>query len=272
MELINAVILAIIQGVAEFLPVSSSGHLAVAQHFLPNFNQPGMAYDILLHFATLGSVVLYFRRDLIGLIKGVFTGKTDKSYELPQSPRHIALMVIVATIPVVVAGLLIRSFAAEAFKNLPFVASMFLVTATALFITKFSVRDGKKSIGTMQALLIGTAQAVAILPGISRSGFTIAAAIMLLVDKKYAAKFSFFISIPAILGAVVVEGSDIFQLLSLGTNELIVCLAGAVTAFLVGYMAIHLLLKTVVQSKFHYFAYYCFPLGVVLLATVIWGS
>ncbi len=270
MNLAEALLLALIQGLTEFLPVSSSGHLAVAQHILGEIGGNSFAYDILLHLATLGSVLFYFRKDISALAVGFLTGRTDDDYNLPETPRHIGSMILLASVPIAVVGIFFRHSVENAFANIAFVSCMFLVTGVLLYLTKYFSVKGNKGISVYQAFIIGCAQAAAIFPGISRSGITIAVAIFLMVDRKYAAKFSFFLSIPAIIGAVAVEGSNIMQLFTVGADELAINLAGAGLAFAAGCVAIHLLLK-MVTSRFHLFSFYCIPLGLTVFVAVFLG-
>ncbi|MEZ4483862.1 MAG: undecaprenyl-diphosphate phosphatase [Syntrophotaleaceae bacterium] len=259
MSLLDAVLLGLLQGVTEFLPVSSSGHLAVAQHFLPGFSQPGVLFDVLLHVATMGAVILYFRRDCALLVTAPF--RRDQESALY---RRLLFLLALGSVPTAVIGLLFKDFFIGLFHNLTVVASMLLVTGTLLFLSE-RLRCGKRKeekLTWSDALLVGTVQGGAIIPGISRSGSTIAALLLKGVDGETAARFSFLLALPAIFGAALLSLGD---MTAVAGAELSAYVAGMVTAFVAGLLSIHLLLAVVRRRRLFAFALYCWLAGGLFL-------
>jgi undecaprenyl-diphosphatase len=252
MTLLEAIILGIIQGLSEFLPISSSGHLALG-HALFGLEEEGLLFSIVVHVGTLIPVVAIFWQDIWALIKRPF--------------QKMTLLLIIATIPAAVIGLLFEDMVESAFASLTFVAFGFVITGLVLLFTDRLKKTTKpaEDITRLDALLIGLAQAIAILPGISRSGSTIAAALARGTRREDAAKFAFLMSVPIILGALVLQ---IAHLLRGGTQihdlNLLNLGAGFITAAASGYFAINFMLKAVQKAKLRYFAYY-----VLALATAI---
>ena len=254
LDLWQCVILGIVQGLTEFLPVSSSGHLVVFQHF---FDVPGnrVAFDLLLHFGTLIAVFIFFRRDLLHILRELVR---ELAARRPGSATRFLCMLVVASVPAAVVGLGLRGYTETMFHQPWLAAAMFTVTGGMLLATRRVQRCGTHTLYALPwkaVLIIGMAQAFAILPGISRSGATIAAAMFLMVRRDDAARFSFLLSIPAISGAFLLEllnVADIGVFLSPGY------LVGFATAFLVGLGALKLLTALIHRNRFYAFAPYLF--------------
>ncbi len=256
----DAILLGVIQGLTEFLPVSSSAHLVFTQHFLPGFRQPGILFDVLLHLGTLGAVFIYFRQEISRIVRGFLSPRSEGGGE----GRRMGWLLIVATVPTGIIGLTFKDFFEALFTQIQPVAASLLVTGGLLFLAERMRSDGR-GIGAMRvpdALIIGVMQGVAIIPGISRSGSTIAAGLFRGLDRELAARFSFLLSIPAILGAVVVEGR---HAASVPPEDVLPYLAGTIVALVVAYSTIGWLLRLVQEHRLRYFAYYCWILGLAVL-------
>ncbi|MBN2333206.1 MAG: undecaprenyl-diphosphate phosphatase [Deltaproteobacteria bacterium] len=261
MSILKAVMLGIIQGLTEFLPVSSSGHLVITQHLLPDFQQPGVAFDVTLHCATLLAVIIYFQQDIRALAGGLFSHDRD----LARQKRLMFGLLLLATLPTGLIGFLGRDLFVALFEQVKMVGIMLLVTGLLLWVAN-TIRNNRKFIGEINwkdALMIGTVQGLAIIPGISRSGSTIATAILRGIDGREAARFSFLLSIPAIIGAVVLSYGD---LTIVPISDLPAYLAGATAAFITGVAALKILLITITRHRLKAFAWYCFALGLITLA------
>lgn len=259
MNLLDALLLGLLQGVTEFLPVSSSGHLAIAQHFLSDFSQPGVLFDVLLHVATMGAVILYFRRECLLLITAPF--RRDDEAVLY---RRLLLLLVVGSVPTAVIGLLFKDFFEGLFHNLAVVSLMLLVTGTLLFLSERFRRGTRKEdqLTWIDALLVGTVQGGAIIPGISRSGSTIAALLLKGVDGETAARFSFLLALPAIFGAALLSVGD---MTAVAAADMTGYIAGMLTAFVAGLLSIHLLLAVVRRRRLFAFALYCWLAGGLFL-------
>lgn len=261
MEILKVIILGIVQGLTEFLPVSSSGHLVLAAEFL-NFHEKGVAFEVFVHLGTLLSVLIAFRKDIVQMALAPFR-MLSPGPDKAETKKYFLwdIGILVGTIPAAVIGLLFKSQIEEAFSSVLLVLVMLVVTGVILLLSRFAPKKSENlSIG--KSLLIGVAQAFAILPGISRSGSTIVTALFLGLDRENAAKFSFLLAIPAILGASVIKIND---LLTIGNSHISFSylLIGALAAFVSGYMAIFWLLNIVKRGKLEWFAYYCFFLVIV---------
>jgi undecaprenyl-diphosphatase len=259
MNLFDAILLGALQGATEFLPVSSSGHLVLAQHLLGGISQPGIVFDVTLHVGTLLAIAVYFWSDVRGLCTCLWRRDQQAVIE-----RRLLALLAVGSIPTGIIGLVFKDQVEGMFENPLLVAAMLLVTGTLLFIAD-RYRPGTRREGSLtvtDALLTGIAQGAAIIPGISRSGSTIVALLLRGVSGETAARFSFLLSIPAVAGATLLSLRDAGQL---STNELPTYLAGAGAAFLVGLLAIHLLLGVLRRRRLGWFAVYCWLLGTVAL-------
>ena len=250
MTIIDAIFLGIIQGLTEFLPVSSSGHLVIVQSVL-GVVQPGNEFEILVHIGTLMSVLVVFKTDILELI-------TDMRSK--NSQKYI-LYIIIGTVPSVFIGLGYKSFIESLFNNLRTVGSALIFTGLVLFSSQFSVKKNlKPSIYT--ALLIGCAQAIAIIPGISRSGMTISMALFLGFLPKEAARFSFLLAIP------VISGAGILTMIDLNENDyefMVTGMIGMLSSFLVGFFALKWLIGWLKKGKIYYFGVYCVLIGLLTL-------
>jgi undecaprenyl-diphosphatase len=271
MTLIQAIILGIIQGLTEFLPVSSSGHLVIIQQIF-GLKEPELVFDIMLHIGTLIAVFIVFRKDIADLIKGFFIGmlevtkikKIEPSNSKPEMNPYfkLSLFIIMATIPTGIIGLLFEDSFEKLFSSIYPASAMLFVTGTMLLITK-KLSGGNKNESKMSiwdALIIGTAQGIAITPGISRSGTTIAFGLFRGLNRNLSARFSFLLSIPAIIGAAILKLKDA-EISSY--NEYSIIIAGMIVSAIVGYISLKLLIKIVLKGKLSYFAYYCYLAGVV---------
>ncbi len=277
MGLLDALILGVLQGLTEFLPVSSSGHLALGKHLL-GLTTHGLMFEVALHVATALAVVLAYRRRLSGLVEAlphalslaawrVSPGSSKVHLERAGNLR-LMLFLVLATVPAGVAGLLLKDSVESAFNSPRVVCLMLVATGVVLFVSRFAPAGSKRGLTWGRVLLIGVAQAFALLPGISRSGTTITAGLLLGLSPGLAAEFSLLLALPAIFGATVVEIASQFAVAPPdfpGTWALIVGLGGA---FFSGLIAIFFLLKILQKGRFDYFAWYCWAiaaLGLILL-------
>jgi undecaprenyl-diphosphatase len=250
MNTINSILLGIVQGLTEFLPISSSGHLVLGQYFL-GFENPGILLEVVLHLGTLFSILLYYHRDIFDLLQGIL--KRD-----PESLQY-TLMLLLATIPTVIGGLIFKNHLESLF--LPnFIPYMLLITGGILLSTKYT-SEVQKSMSFKIAILIGCAQVVAMIPGISRSGITISLALILGIHRDEAAKFSFFMAIPVILGAGILQFGNVGEI-SLQVWPLFL---GFLSAFISGYMVINWLINLMSNEYYWKFSYYCFFVGLICI-------
>jgi undecaprenyl-diphosphatase len=247
--IIKIILLAIVQGVTEFFPVSSSGHLLIFQKLL-NFTTLPLVYDIFFHLGTLLAVVVYFFKDLKELALRFY--KKDNF--------HLLLLLAAATLPTAFIGFLCKDFFESLFTEISYLGFAFLFTAAVLLASKY-LRLNKKLPDFPAALLIGVAQGIAIIPGVSRSGMTIAVALALGLGFGFSFRFSFLLSIPAILGAVILEAGKIPWGGSHWPQFALAVLAAAAT----GFLALGLLKKIVVRDHFHRFGFYALIVGVLVL-------
>lgn len=254
MSIFQASILGIIQGIAEWMPISSSGHLVIAQEFFGLQNM--VFFDILLHIATLGVVFFIFRNEIVAVLKAIT--KLDFKSEYGK----LALYIILGSIPTGIIGILFHDTFEKMFSNLQAVAIALFITGIFLLLTKRK-QGSARNINSKSALLIGLVQGVAIIPGISRSGSTISAGILSGIDKEKAARFSFLLSVPAIFGASLLEFKKLGENGMTGINWMPV-IFGMIFAVIVGYIALKFLLKIIKSDKFYLFGYYCIILSVVL--------
>ena len=268
MGYIQSVLLGLVQGLTEFLPVSSSGHLAIFKRILgAEALTASLTMDILLHVGTLVAVFLMYYRDIWALVREFFCMIWDLLRGKPdfRSPyRRFVILVIIGSVPAGLVGILLKDVIAE--LPLLCVGLALLVTAVLLWLSD-KMPKGKKNMETASypsSLLVGLFQAVAILPGISRSGSTIVGACAAGYKREFAVKFSFILSIPAILGAALLDSIDVIKSGALGF-EIGPALAGMAVAAISGFLAIRWLLKLVQQSRFHYFSYYCLGAGILAI-------
>lgn len=275
MTYISSVLMGILQGIAEFLPISSSGHLALFQHFFggENYEETQMFFTVLLHLGTLLSVFIYYWRDVLDLIREFFLGaaavfsrgKKGRG-EAPPPARRLVLLIIVATLPLFLI-LPVKDGVEAAMNNATFVSLALLVTG---FILYFSDRMawGRKTAKTatvLDAVLVGFAQALGTLPGISRSGATISAGMLRGFERTFAVRFSFLMSMPAVLGANILTLKDVIETGAFHMELLPVYLVGTVVAAVVGYFAIRLVNLLASKGRFGAFAWYCWIVGAASL-------
>ncbi len=258
-ESLSAAILGVVQGLTEFLPVSSSGHLVLFQHWLPVTGDP-IAFDLALHLGTLVPVLWVYRSDLWGVVNDATRGE-GRYFERPGV--RLLLLLVAATIPTGIIGLSLEDLFEQLFHNPAAVGVAFALTGTVLWFTRFAKQGDAPAHGLSwgKAVAIGLAQGAAITPGISRSGSTIAAGLFLGMDREAAARFSFLLSIPAILGACVLKAGD----LDMATVALGPMLIGIGTSAISGYVALRLLIRLVRAGDFSKFALYLWPLAVFAL-------
>jgi undecaprenyl-diphosphatase len=258
LELLEALILGIIQGLTEFLPVSSSGHLEIAKAFFGDnmLAKESMLMTVILHFATALSTVVVFRKDLKEIFVGLFQFKNNDSFKF-------SLKIVISMIPAAIVGVMFNDEIETLFGGaLTLVGSMLIITGILLFLTD-KAKQTSKQIGFTQAVIIGISQAIAILPGISRSGATISSAVLLGVDKEKAARFSFLMVVPLIFGKMA---KDIFSGdINFENPNLLYLFIGFVCAFITGMLACKLMIKIVKNSKLIYFSMYCFIVGFAVI-------
>ena len=273
MTYLSAILLGLVQGLAEFLPISSSGHLAIAQNLLHLQTEVPEFYDVLLHLGTLLAVFVAYWRDILDMIGEFFRGIGDlarRSTPTPVPPaRRMIVLIIIATLPLF-AVLPIRGAVQGLSDNMVFIGCALIVTGFLLFASDL-MRKGKKTerhATWTDALLVGVGQAVATMPGISRSGMTITTGCFCGFERKFAVRFSFLMSIPAILGANILSIADALEA---GVNwaELPMYLVGVVVAAVTGYLCIRLLKLIADKGRFGFFAYYCWGVGVLTLVMSI---
>jgi undecaprenyl-diphosphatase len=263
MSAFEALILGILQGLTEFLPVSSSGHLELGTYLLGIKNSNNLLFAIIVHGATALSTLVVFRKDIYEIIKGLL------KFEWNESTKF-SLKIILSMIPVGIIGILFEEKIEALFTgNILFVASMLAVTGLLLLLTHFS-KPQTGEVTIFKSIMIGIAQAMAILPGISRSGATISTALLLGIDRTKAAKFSFLMVLPPILGATLLKFLDFLESPEIADGISTLSLSvGFIAAFISGLLACTWMIKIVQKGKLIHFAYYCFIIsGFVLIYTL----
>ncbi|WP_297209137.1 undecaprenyl-diphosphate phosphatase [uncultured Flavonifractor sp.] len=277
MTYLLSVLMGIIQGVAEFLPISSSGHLALFQTFfgMENMEEKYMLFTVLLHFGTLISVCVVYWRDIVEMIREFFlgiaalAGKRDTGVAPPPA-RRMVMLIIVATLPLFVMVLL-QDVINQLFSNSIMVSCALLATGFILFFSDRLAKGHKtaRNATLVDALIVGCGQALAVIPGLSRSGTTISVGMLRGFDRSFAVRFSFLMSLPAILGANILEVKDAVDA-GFNVEELPMYLVGVAVAAVVGYFAIRLVKSLSDKGKFGKFAYYCWAVGLgSLIAGVV---
>ncbi len=255
MNLLEAVILGLVQGLTEFFPVSSSGHLVLAESML-GVNPPGVGFEVLVHVATLAAVLLVYRRRILALAIGGARGE-------PEALRYLGKLAL-ASLPVALVGLTAASFIYRVFDAPAIAAGNLLITGAVVYATRWLIgRGDRREPGWSASIGIGLAQAVAILPGISRSGATVAAALGTRMAPAAAAEFAFLLSIPAILGAFALKAPELMSS-DLGVSPLALA-AASVSAFVSAVAAIVLFVRWLQAGHLHRFAYYCWAVGASYL-------
>jgi undecaprenyl-diphosphatase len=267
---VEAIVLGVIQGLTEFLPVSSSGHLVLFQNLF-GLKEPELLFDICLHVGTLAAVMIVFYRDILEILTALVqipwrmrsAGGFIRLCQIDPAMR-MALLIVIGSIPTAIIGLLFKEISDRLFGSTLIVGGMLIITGILLWLTR-RIRGGGRPVATTtlkDALIIGIVQGLAILPGISRSGSTISTALFLGVDRKVAGRYSFLLSIPAIVGALVLglDAPELQTTIPLGT-----IVAGSVVSALVGWLALVILLRVVDRGQLHRFAPYCWIVGIVTL-------
>ena len=249
MNIYQAIISGIVQGLTEFFPISSSGHL-VLLHSIFGFKSPEIAFDVFLHIGTLLSVLVFFRKDIIVIV---------------LKDRKLLYLLAWASVPTAIVGFLLKDHAEKFFSSPVFVGYMLIINGVWLFAAWYfsSKKKPAKKMGPVNSLLVGVAQGIAVIPGISRSGATISTAMLAGIDGESAVRFSFLLSIPAILGASVLKFASIGKSISSGSAPQF--LAGAISAMIVGMLAIKALMVLMRNNRIKPFAAYCVLAGLVII-------
>ena len=260
-EIIESIVLGIIQGLTEFLPVSSSGHLELAKYFLgdDSMAEESMLMTVTLHAATALSTLLIFRKDVAGILRGLL------QFQVEMKQFAFSLKIVLSMIPAALVGLLFEEQMEILFsRQILLVGAMLIITGLLLYLAD-RARNTNKKVSYGNAIVIGLAQAVAILPGISRSGATISTSVLLGIDREKAARFSFLMVVPLILGKMakdILDGN-----LSQSSVDFFPLLIGFIAAFLTGAVACVWMIKLVKRSKLYYFSIYCFIVAAIAIIT-----
>ncbi|MDR0453739.1 MAG: undecaprenyl-diphosphate phosphatase [Deferribacteraceae bacterium] len=263
MTFLQALVLGVLQGVTEFLPVSSSGHLALVQSLFQDFEQPGLLYDTMLHAATMLAIFFFFRKRMLRLFKavlGIFLAKYNVCY---YEEKNLLAGIVIATIPTGIIGYLLKDYAQAVFEKPAVVGYCLIITSLMLFLADSQIKRGK--ISPIKSLLVGISQGLAVFPGISRSGTTIFVGLKAGISREDTAEFSFLISIPAILGATLLQLRHIDEVTS--SSGWFNYIAGMTAAFIFGVLSIRLILGIVKSAKMSIFAIYCLIIGI---SAIVW--
>ena len=258
-DLLRAAILGVIQGLTEFLPVSSSGHLELAKYFLGDTSvaEESMLMTVTLHAATALSTIVVFRKDIAEIFRGLFQFKWNEELQF-------SLKIILSMVPAAAVGLLLESYLEQLFERQVLLVGMMLIVTGLLLFLADRARSTNKTVSYSNALVIGIAQAIAILPGISRSGATISTSVMLGIDRERSARFSFLMVVPLILGKMAMDlFSGELAHSRIGFAPLAI---GFVAAFLTGALACVWMIRLVKSSKLGYFSLYCFIIAAIAIA------
>ncbi len=276
MEIIYYIVMGIVQGIAEFLPISSSGHLALASSFFNFTSDEAPAFDVLLHIGTLLAVFVVYRKDIFPLVpaffsmmKKVFQKKLKLSFY--DTNERMVIFIIIATLPLVLIALTGIEDKIELLKNYPMAIGGILIFNGIVLMISDRLSNGSMNAENAKprnALVVGVCQMFAILPGLSRSGSTITGGLLCNFDRQYAVKFSFILSIPAILGSAVMKVDDLVEA-SVSSEQWLYYALGMAVAAVFGFLAMKVLIFISKKSNFTYFAYYCFAVG---LAAIIYSA
>ncbi|REL33598.1 undecaprenyl-diphosphate phosphatase [Rhodohalobacter sp. SW132] len=265
MGIIEAILLGLLQGITEFLPVSSSGHLVLARALSGSNIEPGITFEIVVHFGSFCSIAVYYRKLILQILSDLFksitpAGIRDGRFKNDENTR-LSYIILLSMIPAMIVGFTLKSSIEDAFLNPGFVSLMLLVTGTILYSTKF-VGNPDKDVNVSRGLWVGVAQAFAIIPGISRSGSTISLGLLLGIERDKIANFSFLMVLPVLAGAMLLEILELMEAgeILLPAGSLV---AGFFTSFISGYLALSYLIKLLKRDKFYYFSFYCWTVGVL---------
>jgi len=248
-SIIAAIFLGIVQGITEWLPISSSGHLVIFQQFF-GLSVP-LLFDIFLHLGTLLVILLVFYEDVFGMLKALFR------LDFKSESGKLLKFIIIGSIPTAIIGLVFNDSFESLFSNIRAVSVALIVTGILLYSSKFFY--GNKILGYKSSFLIGLVQGISIIPGISRSGSTISTGMMFGIEREKVAKYSFLLSVPAIIGASILE----FDAAVFSAN-LLPIVFGTISSVIVGYFSLKWLMNIIIKKKFNLFCYYCFILGLTL--------
>jgi len=266
-DAVQLIILGIVQGLTEFLPISSSGHLVIFQKLLnvKSFENTGTVIEVALHLGTLGAVFIYYRKDIADIVRSLFS--RSMCAESKSENRNLLKWIIIGTVPAAVLGLLFKDWLESCFKNPILVGAALVTTGSFCIITRFVPRGQKEAskLGFFRTLAIGLAQSIAMIPGISRSGATIFTAICLKVSPRQAGRYSFLLSIPAVCGAVLLKIKDVVKEDALNEVMVIPIILGVLGAALVGLLCLGILTRILKAGNFFYFGFYCIPLGLFMI-------
>lgn len=258
MGILEAILIGIIQGLTEFLPVSSSGHIELSKEILKTTieGEDNVMFTVVLHAATALSTLVVFRKEIIEILKGLFQFKWNDEFKF-------SLKIIISMFPAAIVGVVFKEEIDAFFTGeIMLVGLMLLVTGAVLFLAD-RARNTNKDVGVLEAIVVGVSQAIAILPGISRSGATIGTSVLLGIDRTKAAKFSFLMVVPLIFGKMaklILDGEISFQ-----SNDILAYGAGFLAAFVVGLLACTWMIALVKKSQLKYFSFYCFIVGTIAI-------
>jgi undecaprenyl-diphosphatase len=260
--LIETIILGLIQGITEWIPISSTGHLKITEYFL-GLEVP-LFFDLILHIGTLIITLFFFRSDIKKIIYSIY------KWEFTTENGKLVPLIFIGTIPTVIIGFLFNSSISIYFDDLWLISGAYLFCGIILYFSKTG-KQQKNNFRYFDVIQIGIVQGIAIIPGISRSGFTIAFALLLGIKKEIAFKFSFLLSIPAIVGGLSLTFYHQAHLLRLAGIDLIEIFVGIMVTIIIGYFSLKVLQKSLVGKKFHLFAIYCWFLSIILIVLLLIG-
>ncbi len=270
MSVLEAFFLGLVQGLTEFLPISSSGHLVLAQEWL-GVHVDDITFEVFVHFGTLLAVLIFFKRDVLNMVSAVLGWikniPSSGAYFKANPEFRMAVFIMIGSVPAAIAGLFFADLYEKAYA-LPFLVSCMLVVTGVILLGTQWASTKHNSVKSKDAIMMGIAQALAIMPGISRSGSTIGVGMFMGLEKYEAARFSFLLSLPAIMGATLMKIAGLLEN-PLAFDQVLPIFIGTVTAFASGYLAIRFLLDLIRRGKFSYFAYYCFAVGI--LGIILFG-
>jgi undecaprenyl-diphosphatase len=268
-DILQTALMGLIQGLTEFLPVSSSGHLVIMQKLFGGYAAEDMFLNLALHIGTLAAVLIYFRQELMMLIRATFSIYRKPKNEQEKLERRLLFAVLIASVPTAIIGLLMDKYVAAWFGNFWLLGSAFAVTTVLLILSRKFANGKTEDYPPLVALIVGISQGLAVIPGISRAGTTIVIGQMLGLQRNLATRFAFVISIPAILGATLLHLLDTDSLPAISANWLLSMLCGMIVAAITGYVSLIVLTKLIEKARFHHFAFYTATVSVVCIVLAI---